>query len=293
VLKGHLPLMMLDRPESVLVIGLGMGITLQATVRHEGVQRVDVVELSPEIREAHVYLREINGDIARHPRVKIRIDDGRSFMKLGSSKYDMITADPIHPKVSRVGYLYTREYYESLRDRLNPGGVVCQWMPIYQMSPKRLRSAMKTFLEVFPHATFWYVKNHGLLVAKLDTSVIDYALIKRKFSSIPIREDMESINIDTPEEFLSLLLMGPAGIREFVDAEAGVPLNTDDYPYLEYFVPGDLFFQPIHNVRELARYATDPTRLVRNQPAESAAILRSLSRDRGAVLIDELIRNPS
>jgi len=293
VLKGHLPLMMLDHPESVLVIGLGMGITLQATVHHEGVQRVDVVELSPEILESQDYLREINGDIARHPRVNIRIDDGRSFMKLGSSKYDMITADPIHPKVSRVGYLYTREYYESLRDRLKPGGVVCQWMPIYQMSPKRLRSAMKTFLEVFPHATFWYVKNHGLLVAKLDTPVIDYALIERKFSSAPVREDMESINIHTPEEFLALLLMGPTEIREFVDAETDVPLNTDDYPYLEYFVPGDLFFQPIHNVRELARYATDPTRLVRNQPAESTAILRSLAKDRGPALIAELIRNPS
>jgi spermidine synthase len=293
VLKGHLPLMFLEDPESVLVIGLGMGITLQATARHPGVRQIDVVELSPDILEAHAHLREINGNVTQDPRVRVRIDDGRSFMKLGSKKYDMITADPIHPKVSRVGYLYTREYYESLRDRLNDGGIVCQWMPIYQIAPARLRSALKTFLEVFPHATVWYVKNHALLVAKRDPFMIDYRLLKRKFYDNSVRKDMASINVNSPEEFLALLLMGPSDIREFVNEDPTVPVNTDDHPYLEYFTPGDLFYQPIQNVRELVRHATDPAGLIENQPAESAALVQSLVRNRERTLIDELVRNPS
>lgn len=293
VLKGHLPLMFLENPESVLVIGLGMGITLQATARHPGVRQIDVVELSPDILEAHAYLRAINGNVTRDPRVRVRIDDGRSFMKLGSSKYDMITADPIHPKVSRVGYLYTREYYESLRARLNDGGIVCQWMPIYQIAPARLRSALKTFLEVFPRATVWYVKNHVLLVAKRDTSMIDYRLLTRKFYDTSVREDMASIDVNSPEEFLALLLMGPDDIRDFVNEDPATPVNTDDHPYLEYFTPGDLFYGPLQNVRGLIRHGTVPTRLVMNQPAESVALVRSLVRNRGQALIDELVRNPS
>lgn len=288
VLKGHLPLMFLEDPGSVLVVGLGMGITLQATANHPGVDAVHVVELSPEIRAAHAYLGEINGDVVHDPLVTIRIDDGRSYMKLGHEKYDMITADPIHPKVSRVGYLYTKEYYESIRARLNPGGIVCQWMPIYQISPTRLRSAMKTFLEVFPNATFWYVKNHGLFVAKLDSPYIDYRLLEKKFAMPAVRDDLASIDIDSPEEFLALLLLGPGEIRAYVDAEPGIPLNTDDYPYLEYFVPGDLFYQPADNVRELVKYQTDPTRLVRNQPRWSVAAVRALVRDRDRALLAEL-----
>jgi spermidine synthase len=287
-LKGHLPLMFVENPRSVLVVGLGMGITLRATARHAELDQIDVIELSPEILEVQAQLRDINDDVARNSLVRIRIEDGRSYLKMSRAKYDMITADPIHPKISRVGYLYTKEYYESIKDRLNDGGVVCQWMPIYQISPARLRSAMKTFLEVFPNATFWYVKNHGLLIAKRDSPLLDYGLLMEKFADPFIREDMESIDINSPEDLLSLLLMGPAQIRAFVHAEPAVPTNTDDYPYLEYFVPGDLFYNSIDNVRELVKFPADPTQFVANQSPRSIAKVRALIRDRPTRLVGEL-----
>ncbi|MBW2401497.1 MAG: hypothetical protein JRG80_19950 [Deltaproteobacteria bacterium] len=75
VLKGHLPLLFLAEPKSVLVVGLGMGITLQATARHPGLERIDVVELSPEILEAQSQLGETNGHVIENPLVHVRIDD--------------------------------------------------------------------------------------------------------------------------------------------------------------------------------------------------------------------------
>lgn len=288
ILKGHLPLLFAEQPRSVLVIGLGMGITLAATARHEGVEEVQVVELSPEILRAQEKLRSINDDVARNPRVRVRIDDGRNFLKMTDRRYDMITADPIHPKISRVGYLYTREYYESIRDHLREGGVVCQWMPIYQIAPRRLRSAMKTFLEVFPNATFWYVKNHGLFVAKRGSARIDYRHLARRFRLLSVKKDLASIGIGSPESLLAHLLLGPEQIRSYVDAEGEIPLNTDDYPYLEYFVPGDLFYRPIANVRELVADLVDPTTLVEGQPPASVAEVRALSEGRAQRLIAEL-----
>jgi len=201
-------------------------------------------------------------------------------MKLSTDRFDMITADPIHPKISRVGYLYTVEYYQSIRERLSDGGVVCQWMPVYQISPLRLRSALKTFLEVFPNATLWYVESHALLVAKLDSPWIDYALLKRKFEAPSIREDLASIDIHSPEELLSHFMMGPDEIRAFIRDEANVPINTDDYPYLEYFVPGDLFYTTLDNVSELASHLSDPAAFVHNLPRDAAAVLATLSEDR-------------
>jgi spermidine synthase len=289
VLKGHLPLLFLEPPIDVLVVGLGMGITLNATARHEGVERIDVVELSPEILDAQRELRQINDDIVNNPLVHIRIDDGRTYMRMNRNQYDMITADPIHPKVSRVGYLYTREYYESIRARLDEHGVVCQWMPLYQISPRRLRSAMKSFIEVFPHATFWYVKGHGLFVAKQDSAQIDFELLRRKLAEQPaVREDLASIGIESPEELIGLLLLGPDEIRAFVAADGGAPSNTDDYPYLEYFVPRDLFARPLANVQAILEHAVDPTRYMVNQPEESVARVQELLTGRSERLVEEL-----
>jgi spermidine synthase len=293
VLKGHLPLMFLEDPGSVLVIGLGMGITLNATVRHGGVERVEVIELAPEVVEAQAHLRKINGDVARNPLVDIRIDDGRSFLKMTSKRYDMITADPIHPKISRVGYLYTRDYYELIRSHLREGGVVCQWMPLYQISPTRLRSAIKTFASVFPNATLWHVKKHALFVAKKGAVSIDYALLQRKFAQPALREDLASIGIDGPEALLSLLLMGPAEIRDFVNQGAGVPENTDDHPYLEYFVPGDLFYDDLDNVREIVKHLADPARFVTGLPHERAAELRALTAGRAERLLSQEAAAPA
>ncbi len=288
VLKGHLPLMFLEDPRTALVIGLGMGITLDCTARHPGIERIDVVELSPEILDAHRVLRTINRDVARNPLVHIRIDDGRSFLRHGRGTFDMITADPIHPKVSRVGYLYTREYYASIRDHLEPDGIVCQWMPLYQVAPKRLRSAMASFAAVFPNATFWYVKNHGLFVARRDDATIDYGVLARRFADDAVRADLQSIDIGSPEELLSLLLMGPEEIAGFLAAEGPVPLNTDDFPYLEHFVPRDLFYATASIMRELVPFAVDPTKYVRNQPEDSQERVRELCTGRSERILAEL-----
>jgi spermidine synthase len=279
VLKGHLPLMLIEAPRSVLVVGLGMGITLQATARHPGVERIDVVELSPEIVSAQSVLREVNGDVVHDPRVRVRIDDGRAFVKLSEGRYDMITADPIHPKISRVGYLYTREYYEAIRERLTPGGIVCQWMPLYQISPQRLRSAVRTFLDVFPHATLWYVDNHALLLGRLGSPDVDFALLQARFADPAVREDLASIGIASPESLLSHLLLGPAELRAFVEEDGEAPVNTDDHPYLEYFVPGDLFYRVEDNERALAAHLVAPTTYVRNAP--EAALAEILTRSQG------------
>jgi spermidine synthase len=268
VLKGHLPLLLIPEPKSVLVVGLGMGITLEATARHPGLERIEVVELSPEILDAQSELAAVNGDVAANPIVRIRIDDGRLFMRMTQDRYDMITADPIHPKISRVGYLYTKEYYETIRERLAPGGVVCQWMPIYQIAPTRLRSAIKTFQSVFPEATLWYVEGHALLMAQPGRDAIDADLVRRRFEAEAVRADLASIDIETPEELLRHQIMGPAELSAYLAADSGVPLNTDDYPYLEYFVPRDLFHGTDENVRELARYAI-PGSSVRDDPEPS------------------------
>jgi hypothetical protein len=141
-------------------------------------------------------------------------------------------------------------------------------MPIYQIAPTRLRSAIKTFQSVFPEATLWYVEGHALLMAQPGRDAIDADLVRRRFEAEAVRADLASIDIETPEELLRHQIMGPAELSAYLAADSGVPLNTDDYPYLEYFVPRDLFHGTDENVRELARYAI-PGSSVRDDPEPS------------------------
>ena len=182
--------------------------------------------------------------------------------------------------MSRVGYLYTKEYYEAIRERLNEGGIVCQWLPLYQISPTRVRSALRTFFEVFPNATIWYVQNHALLIARKDALRADFATMQQRFADPAVSGDLASIDIESVEELLSLLILGPEEIEAFVAAEPGVPLNTDDYPYLEYFVPGDLYVGVDENVEALIAQTVDPTRFVRGLSPVTAERIRAMAAER-------------
>src|SRR5262249_9144524 len=91
ILKAHLPLLLNKEPKDVAVIGLGLGITLAATTRNPEVERIRVVELTPEMVEAHRYLRDLTDNVLANPKIRLMIDDGRNFLNRGVERFDMIT----------------------------------------------------------------------------------------------------------------------------------------------------------------------------------------------------------
>ena len=294
ILKGHLPLVLHPEPRDVAVIGLGLGITLQATSRNPEVEQVQVVELSSEMVKAHQTLAGELGNLLVNPKISVRIDDGRNYIKMSDQAYDMVTADPIHPRISGVGYLYTREYYEAIKDRLKPGGIVCQWMPIYSVSPKSFDVAFRTFASVFQNATLWYVRGHALFVATSEPFKIDYAEVRARLEHPDVRDDLASIDIRGPEEFLSHLLMGPDEVKAYLAGRPdGDTLNTDDNAYLEYWTPFE-FLNPTKDiVAGLLPYAGyDPALLTEISSEERQAVTANWGRRRERILpeLDDELR---
>jgi spermidine synthase len=161
-------------------------------------------------------------------------------MTLTDRHFDMITADPIHPRISGVGYLYTKEYYESVKRALKPGGVVCQWMPMYQISKQSFDVAFRTFATVFPNGSFWYIRGHGLFIGAVEPVSIDYPVLQARFEASAVAADMGSIGIRTPEELLGHMLMGPEAVCKYLDDLPSRTQNTDDNAYLEYRTPFEL-----------------------------------------------------
>ncbi len=135
----------------MLVVGFGAGVTAGSFVLHPDVQRIVICEIEPLIPE-HVapYFAEENYDVLHDPRVQIVYDDARHFVLTTPEKFDIITSDPIHPWVKGAATLYTKEYFELVKQHLNPGGLVTQWVPLYESNPDVVKSEIATFFDVFP-----------------------------------------------------------------------------------------------------------------------------------------------
>jgi spermidine synthase len=255
ILKAHLPLLLHPHPRDIAVVGLGMGITLNALTHYPTVEVIRVIELSPDMVTAQRYLKEINDSVLQNPKVRLRVDDARNFMAMSDEKFDMITADPIHPRITAVGYLYTREYYERIKESLRPGGLVTQWMPMYSISKESFRIAFRTFASVFPNASFWYVRGHGLFVATAGSFAVDFANVKKYFFHPKVREDFSSIGIESPEQFLGYLLMDSKQIAQYLAQTDDRRVNTDDNAYLEYHAPFEFLEPTAKIVDELIRFS--------------------------------------
>lgn len=248
IMKGHLPLLLHPDPRDVVVVGLGIGITLAATERHPTIERINVVELNPEMVLAQASLKAVNGDVLARDKITLRIDDARNFLAREVRIFDMITADPIHPRIAGVGYLYTKEYFEAIKRLLARHGVVCQWMPMYNISKNSFDVAFRTFATTFPNAGFWYVRGHGLFMATLDDRPVDLRILRERFSHPAVKADFASIGISSPEELVAHLLMGPAEIRTYLASETTAkPINTDDNGYLEHRAP----FEFLHTTKSI------------------------------------------
>ena len=101
------------------------------------------------------YFAVENYNVVNDNRVKIENDDARHFILTTSEKFDIITSDPIHPWVKGAATLYTKEYFELCKKRLNPGGIITQWVPLYESNPEVVKSELATLFSAFPEATVW------------------------------------------------------------------------------------------------------------------------------------------
>jgi spermidine synthase len=153
---GHLTALLHDEPRSVLVVGLGAGVTAGTFVTHPGIERIVIVEIEPLVVTGSArYFADANNDVLDDPRVEVVFDDARHYLQITDESFDLITSDPIHPWMKGAAALYSEEYFELLDRHLDEGGVVTQWVPLYETTAETVKSGMATFFQAFPDATVW------------------------------------------------------------------------------------------------------------------------------------------
>ena len=147
--QGHIPLLLHPNPKRALFLGLGTGVTFAAGALHPSLS-ADGVELVPEILQVLPYFEKATGSFDKYPQLNIHVADARRYINTSQEFYDLIVADLFHPARDGAGFLYTAEHFDAIRARLAPGGIFCQWLPLYQMDLDVLRLIIRTFLKVFP-----------------------------------------------------------------------------------------------------------------------------------------------
>lgn len=228
---GHLPMLLHRRPREVFCLGLGTGMTLGATSLHPEVERLTLAEIEPGVLPAARTFAAFNQQVLDNPKLRIVFNDGRNYLSITDETFDVITADPIHPWSGGAAYLYTAEYFRIASSRLKPGGIMCQWLPIYELTPKDLRTVVRTFGENFRYTVVWLTHYDAEIAGSNDPIVIDPRELARRVAHPAIAADLADVEMGSAEDFLSYFVMGSEGARRF---GSGGVLNTDDNLHLEF-----------------------------------------------------------
>ncbi len=250
---GHLPMLLNKNPKKVFVLGTGSGMTLGATSVHPSVEQITLAEIEPKVLGVARTFGIYNHYVLDNPKVKIVFNDGRNFLMTTKEKFDVITADPIHPWFSGAGYLYSAEYFKLAAEHLNPGGIVCQWLPIYELTEENLKSVVKTLSEVFPYVMVWLTHDDAELIGSNSPIVIDEKDLERRIKVPEVQQDLEPVKMGSAEDFLSYFVMGNEGAKAY---SMGGRINTDDNLYLEFSAPHSIGKSRLMgtNVYDLVRY---------------------------------------
>ncbi len=248
--QAEIPLMLKPDAKSVFFLGMGTGISAGAALsdRFPQVERVVTCELSPNVITAsREYMTDVDGVDLTHglftdPRSTVLTEDGRHYLMATREKFDVIDADLFVPYRSGAGSLYTAEHFESVKNRLKPGGIFVQWLPVYQVTDFEFHVIGRTMLEVFDQVSIWRCDfapfdevvafvghNGGMPLAACD---IDDSQIKKSFVSGNSQDEIDkTLNPQT-----ALLYYG-GNVTASKEWFAGFPVNTDDKPVIEYMAP--------------------------------------------------------
>jgi spermidine synthase len=244
-------------------------------LRFPGLEQRVVAELLPEVLRAAASFQG-NFGAAMDPRLDIRLRDGRRELLSNQQTYDLITLEPPPPSAAGVVNLYSTDFYALARARLRPGGMVAQWLPLPTQNDEDTRSLVRSFLDVYPHASLWTTELHEMLLvgsqAPLD---LDVPRIIERFNRPEVAAALREVGIASPEALLATWITGRAGLETY--AGDALPV-TDDQPRIEYagWVRHDELQRVLPRLIELR---TDPP-----LRAADAAFVKSVAAERQRLL---------
>jgi predicted membrane-bound spermidine synthase len=225
----YLPVALHPGPKRGLVISYGLGSTAKALTDTGAFESIDIVDISEEMLEMSGMVYAEGDSPLRDPRVEVHVEDGRYFLQGTDRRFDLITGEPPPPAAAGVVNLYTREYFELVRDRLTEGGMVTYWLPIHSVSEGGSRAIVRAFCDAFEDCSLWNGTGQDMMLvgtrnARERVSAEHFA---RQWRDPVVAEELLALGFEHPAQLGALFVAGAAYLNELTGADD--PL-VDDFP---------------------------------------------------------------
>lgn len=211
--------------------------TAGSLLLHPSIERVVICEMeSSVIKAARENFAIQNYAVLNDPRTQVVVDDARHFLATTKETFDVITTDPIHPWVKGAAALYTTEFFELCRQHLNRGGVVAQWIPLYESNEAAVKCELATFIEAFPFATVWSgqtrQKGYDAIAVGSMESTCDPAMVARNArSNSQVGQSFIEVEIESAETLQQMFATYGSDLKSWLkDAQ----INHDYNLRLQY-----------------------------------------------------------
>jgi len=253
VLAGAIPVLVHPGAKTAAVIGLGSGMSTHMLLAEPGIERVDTIEIEQRIIEAaRIGFRPRNVRAYEDPRSFIHVEDAKTFFSVSRARYDIIVSEPSNPWVSGVASLFTNEFYRHMVGYLNDGGVLVQWVQLYEIDFDSVASISKALSPWFSDYVVYSANEKDMLiVARKGGTIGD--LDEAAFLRGAMRADLRLAGIESAEEIRARRIGGKELLDPFFRVSPA-PVNSDYYPYID---------QQAARARFRKAEATEITRLLR------------------------------
>lgn len=255
-LLGVLAGVLSKRPDDALMVTFGAGITAGSTALFA--DRVDCVDLAQQARTIAGYFGQVNANVADNPKVTIHVDDARHYLQTADRQYAIIVSDATHPRSYDSWVLFTRQFYELVKNRLaDDAGVFCQWLPFHGMDERQFVSIVRTFASVFPHTSIWREgQAYIVLLATPAPLAIDFSDMSEKLARPTIRKALRSVSLDNPIDLLGSFSMGPGQIARMTESGTIIEDNSPEHLFFSFRATLEEQYRkwPLDNYRLLIRH---------------------------------------
>lgn len=255
VMAGLVGAILHPKPQRSLVIGLGTGSTAGWLGAVPTMQRVDVVELEPAVLRVAKACTPVNHDVLNNPKVHIRIGDAREVLLATPQHYDIIFSEPSNPYRAGIASLFTEEFYQASKARLNSGGIFLQWLQAYSVEPSTIRTIYATIGHVFPNVETWHTDTGDLLLVATEKPIVyDIDAIRRRVAMEPFASALTHVwDVQGAEGFLAHFVATDAVTRMIAKNET--LRNTDDQTLIEFGFARAVGDETAFDADELTAYA--------------------------------------
>jgi spermidine synthase len=263
VLSAHLPMLLHGNARDVLVIGWASGVTVGSTSLYPGTT-VRAVEIEPAIIQASRYFEHVNNRPRLNPRVKPVLNDARNYLLVTPDRFDVIISEPSNPWITGTSNLFTQQSFELGRAHLREGGILCQWLQLYGMHPRHVRTLMRTFHQVFPHMVVFQTLERAdlMLIGATRELTLDVPRLRKLMKLPQLADDLSRVDVANVYDLLARFRFGTNEVARFTGPG---PLNTDDNALIEYAAPRSLYANTRNaNAEQLIQHQVSPVEYLRN-----------------------------